>query len=52
MMRFYKSLHKHYCGVDLHARTLYLCIINRDGAVLLHRSLPCDPPSSSVTRST
>jgi hypothetical protein len=42
-MRFYNTPHKHYCGVDLHARTLYLCIIDRDGVVLVHRSLPCDP---------
>lgn len=42
-MRFYNTPHKHYCGVDLHARSLYLCIINREGVVLLHRSLPCDP---------
>ncbi len=41
-MRFYNSSHKHYCGVDLHSRTMYLCIISRDGAVLLHRNLPCD----------
>ena len=41
-MRFYNTPHKHYCGVDLHARSLYLCIINREGVVLLHRSLPCD----------
>jgi transposase len=41
-MNFYTSPHKHYCGVDLHARTLYLCIVSREGAVLLHRNLPCD----------
>ena len=42
-MRFYTKAHTHYCGVDLHARTLYLCILGQDGVVLLHRSLPCDP---------
>ena len=41
-MNFYKLAHKYYCGVDLHSRTLYLCIVGQDGAVLLHRSLPCD----------
>jgi hypothetical protein len=41
-MNFYKLPHKHYCGVDLHSRTIYLCIVGRDGAVLRHRNLPCD----------
>lgn len=42
-MRFYIKKHKHYCGIDLHARTMYLCIINANGAVLLHRNIPTDP---------
>ena len=42
-MRFYNSIHKHYCGIDLHARTMYVCIVGQDGATLLHRNLPTDP---------
>jgi transposase len=42
-MNFYKGPHKYYCGVDLHSRTMYICIVGQDGTVLLHRSLPCDP---------
>ena len=42
-MNFYKRPHKYYCGVDLHSRMMYLCIVGQDGGVLLHRSLPCDP---------
>ncbi len=41
-MRFYTGEHQHYCGIDLHARTLYLCVQNAKGNVLLHRNLPCD----------
>ena len=41
-MRFYTTSHKHYCGIDLHARSMYVCILNQEGAVLLHRNLPCD----------
>ena len=41
-MNFYTLPHKHYCGVALHSRTMYLCIVGRDGAVLLHRNLPCN----------
>ena len=27
-MRFYNQPHRFYCGVDLHARTMYLCILD------------------------
>lgn len=42
-MNFYTTQHKHYCGVDLHAKTMYVCILSQQGVVLLHRNLPCDP---------
>ena len=42
-MNFYTASHKHYCGIDLHARTMYLCVLSQQGVVLLHRNLPCDP---------
>ena len=42
-MRFYTDTHQHYCGIDLHARTMYVCILDREGQVLLHKNLPCDP---------
>ncbi|MGB6849342.1 MAG: IS110 family transposase, partial [Thermoanaerobaculia bacterium] len=38
-MRFYTETHQHYCGIDLHARTMYVCILDREGQVLLHRNL-------------
>jgi len=28
-MRFYTKSHQSYCGVDLHARTMYVCILNQ-----------------------
>ncbi len=42
-MRFYTENHKHYCGIDLHAKTMYICILDSEGNVLLHRNTPCDP---------
>ena len=36
-MRFYTRTHRHYCGIDLHARFMYVCILNQEGEVLLHR---------------
>ena len=41
-MRFYTEQHQHYCGIDLHARTLYLCVLDAGGNVLLHKNLPCN----------
>ena len=32
-MKFYTEQHPHYCGIDLHARTMYMCILNQAGAI-------------------
>jgi transposase len=42
-MRFYTKQHQFYCGIDLHTRTMYLCILNRDGEILVHRNMPAGP---------
>jgi len=42
-MRFYTGTHRHYCGIDLHAKTMYLCILDRQGEVLLHKNLRSRP---------
>jgi transposase len=42
-MRFYTQQHPFYCSIDLHARTLYVCILSQDGAVVLHRNMPAAP---------
>ena len=42
-MRYYTKQHKHYCGIDLHTNKMYLCIINRDGEIVLHRNLRTRP---------
>ena len=44
-MRFYTQQHPHYCGIDLHARTMYMCILNQAGAIVLHRNMKSDPES-------
>ncbi|MCK4506652.1 MAG: IS110 family transposase [Candidatus Aegiribacteria sp.] len=44
-MRFYTTTHQHYCGIDLHARVMYLCIISSDGEIVLHRNMKADPES-------
>ena len=42
-MRFYTKQHKFYCGIDLHARTVYVCILNQAGEIMLHRNMPASP---------
>ena len=42
-MRFYTKQHQFYCGIDLHARTMYLCIFNQDGEIVLHRNMRAAP---------
>ena len=42
-MRFYTKQHKHHCGIDLHARSMYLCIMDQSGEILLHRNLRANP---------
>lgn len=42
-MRFYQKEHKYYCGIDLHARAMYVCIINQRGKVVYHKNVDTDP---------
>jgi len=42
-MRFYTKTHPFYCGIDLHARSLYVCIIDHEANVLRHREIPANP---------
>jgi hypothetical protein len=40
IMRFYTQQHRFYGGVDLHARTMYLCILDDQGRVVFDKNLP------------
>jgi transposase len=42
-MRFYTKQHQFYCGIDLHARSMYVCMVNKDGEVLVHRNMQAAP---------
>src|SRR5262249_56847608 len=42
-MRFYTKQHRYYCGIDLHARSMYVCILDPQGEIVLHRNMPCAP---------
>jgi transposase len=40
-MRFYSTQHPFYAGIDLHARTMHVCVLDAAGTVVLDRNLPC-----------
>lgn len=42
-MNFYVKQHKYYCGVDLHARSLYVCIIDSEGMIVKHKNIDATP---------
>jgi transposase len=42
-MRFDTNQHQFYCGIDLHARSMYVCLVNRDGEILVHRHMQAAP---------
>lgn len=37
-MKFYTTRHAYYCGIDLHTRFMYLCIIDNEGTVHYHKN--------------
>lgn len=42
-MKFYTNSHKFYCGADLHTKTIYLCILDQEGKILMHRNILAKP---------
>ena len=42
-MRFYTQQHQYTCGIDLHARSLYVCILDDTGQVLVHKNIKASP---------
>lgn len=42
-MRFYNRPHRHYCGIDLDVNTMYVCILDAGGQVLVHRTATSTP---------
>ena len=42
-MRLYDQPHPFYGGIDLHARTLHLCVLEQAGSVVFDKNLPSRP---------
>jgi transposase len=43
MNRCYTGQHRFYCGVDLHARTLFTHVLDAKGKTVFEQDLPADP---------
>ena len=39
-MNCYTRQHTYYCGIDLHAKAMYVCILDHNGTKLVHKNLP------------
>ncbi len=39
-MQFYTKSHQHYCGIDLHTKMMYVCIVDANSNILIHRNIP------------
>ena len=48
-MRFYSNPQQYYAGIDQHARSMNVCVLDKDGMVVYDRNLPCHFPTL-VTR--
>src|SRR4029453_15476451 len=42
-MRFYTNQHQFYCGIDLHARSMSVCMGSQEGESLVHRNIKAAP---------
>ena len=42
-MRFYTKQHKFFCGIDLHARSMFICIVDEQGKTVFHRNRKASP---------
>ena len=42
-MRFYTTQHQFSCGIDLHARSMYVGILDAAGTIVFHKDLPTTP---------
>lgn len=42
-MKFYNQQHKYYCGIDLHARKMFVCILDQKGKTMVHENINTEP---------
>ena len=49
-MRCFQHRHRFYCGVDLHARTMFAHVLDADGKTVFEDDLPADPAAFLDTK--
>lgn len=42
-MSLYGEQRRFYCGIDLHASKMYVCVLDAQGNVVLHRNMRTEP---------
>ncbi len=42
-MEFYHKQHQYYCGIDLHEKTMYVCIVDQSGKIRYHQNMRTCP---------
>ena len=42
-MRFYSQQHPYYCGIDLHTKNMYICILDQAGNIVVHNNINTSP---------
>ena len=48
-MKFYKQQHEFYCGIDLHANSMHVCVVDHVGNKLLHKNFDTKKPERFLT---
>ncbi len=38
-MDYYTTTTKYNCGIDLHSRQMYICVMDKDGHILVHKNI-------------
>jgi len=38
-MRFYTKQQKYSCGIDLHTKKMYVCILDEAGEIMFHKNI-------------
>ncbi|WP_250657799.1 IS110 family transposase [Alkalimarinus coralli] len=41
-MKFYTKQHKFHCGIDLHTKMMFVCILDQKANILIHKNIPTD----------
>ena len=47
-----KNQHQFYIGIDLHARTMYICVINIIGETVFHKNMECSRDNLELVTNT